>query len=205
MLPSATTRSSSTRFCSRPADPAHIEPDGYRVGVTELFPAPTSTRVVRGFAFIDLSGFTSFTDTEGDAAAVDVLTSFRSIVRGVASTRGVRIAKWLGDGAMLVGVEPAPMLEAVVEIAQMMTESGAPLALRAGFTSGPVILIDGDDYIGHAVNLAARLCAEAAPYEVLALAADVNSLHLGVDLVQAGSRVIPGVEDPVDVVTVEPR
>ena len=33
---------------------------------------------------------------------------------------------------------------------------------------GPVILFEGDDYIGTAVNLAARLCDIAAPHEVLA-------------------------------------
>ncbi len=173
--------------------------------MTELIPAPTSTRVVRGFAFIDLSGFTSFTDSEGDDQAVNVLSSFRAIVRGIASAHGVRISKWLGDGAMLVGVEAGPLLEAVVEIADRMTQTGAPLALRAGFTSGPVIIIDGDDHVGHAVNLAARLCAEAAPWEVLALAPDVRGLDLGVELVPEGSRIIPGVEEPVDVVTVRSR
>ena len=47
---------------------------------------------------------------------------------------------------MLVGVEPEPLLEALVEIEGLITDSGSPLPLRAGFTTGPVILIDGDDY-----------------------------------------------------------
>ena len=40
-------------------------------------------RVDRTFAFIDLSGFTAFTDAEGDGAAVRVLEDFRRIVRRV--------------------------------------------------------------------------------------------------------------------------
>ena len=73
-------------------------------------------RVDRTFAFIDLSGFTAFTDAEGDGAAVRVLEEFRRTVRWVVARRGVRIAKWLGDGAMLVGVDPEQPVEAVVEI-----------------------------------------------------------------------------------------
>jgi class 3 adenylate cyclase len=34
-------------------------------------------------------------------------------------------------------------------------------------------LIDGDDYVGHAVNLAARLCAAAEPRQMLAIADDI--------------------------------
>ena len=66
-----------------------------------------------------------------------------------------------------------------------------------------MILIDGDDYVGHAVNVAARLCAAAAPRQVLAPADDVE--HLYTDLVSrpAGRLEIKGIEEPVDVVAVE--
>lgn len=162
-----------------------------------------ATRIDRSFAFIDLSGFTAFTDHEGDDRAVEVLTAFRTVVRGVASTRGVRIAKWLGDGAMLVGVEPEPLLDAVVDIEGLIAASGSILPLRAGFTTGPVILIDGDDYVGHAVNVAARLLDVAEPRQILAPADDVE--HLYTDLVSrpAGRVEMKGIEAPLDVVAVE--
>ena len=81
-------------------------------------------RIDRSFAFIDLCGFTAYTDHEGDDEAVDILNAFRATVRGVASARGVRIAKWLGDGAMLVAVEAEPLLEAIVEIEALIDSSG---------------------------------------------------------------------------------
>ena len=59
-------------------------------------------RVARTFAFVDLSGFTQFTDLHGDDEAVAVLSQFRAALRATASDIGVRVAKWLGDGAMLV-------------------------------------------------------------------------------------------------------
>lgn len=132
-------------------------------GVCETAPV----RVGRGFAFVDLSGFTSFTDAHGDEEAGRVLTGFRSAVREVSSRRGVRVAKWQGDGAMFVSVEPAPLVEAVLEIEEKIDQAASPLRLRGGITFGHVILFEGDDYIGSAVNLAARLCDVAAPHEML--------------------------------------
>jgi len=130
-------------------------------------------RVHRSFAFIDLSGFTSFTARQGDERAVGLLSAFRTVVRDVCSRRGVRVAKWLGDGAMLVSVEPTPLLATLLEIERSMGTSHAELLVRCGATDGEVILHEGDDYIGGAVNVAARLC-DVAPggtvYVTVALA-----------------------------------
>ena len=125
-------------------------------------------RVSRAFAFIDLSGFTAFTDAHGDEEAGLVLADFRTAVRDASSRRGVRVAKWQGDGAMIVGVEVRPLVEAVLEIEQRIDSGRSPLRLRAGITAGRVIIFEGDDYIGSAVNLAARLCDIAATHEILA-------------------------------------
>jgi class 3 adenylate cyclase len=130
--------------------------------------------VRRTFAFVDLSGFTALTDSDGDERAVEVLTVFRNAVRGVAGFNGVRVAKWLGDGAMLVSIETLPMIEAILEIERRIESSGSALPLRAGITEGEVILFEGDDYIGRPVNLAARLCDLAAPHQVLAPATLVS-------------------------------
>jgi class 3 adenylate cyclase len=124
-------------------------------------------RVGRAFAFVDLSGFTSYTDANGDEQAGVILTAFRAAIREVSSRRGVRVAKWQGDGAMFVGVEPAPLVAAVLEIEHKVDGAASPLRLRGGMTFGHVILFEGDDYIGSAVNLAARLCDVAAPHELL--------------------------------------
>lgn len=115
----------------------------------------------RCFAFLDLSDFTALTDTRGDERAVEVLHTFRALLREVCSRRGVRIAKWLGDGAMLVSVENLPLLETALEV-QFASASRPGVLIRTGVTAGPVILCEGDDYIGMAVNVAARLC-ELAP------------------------------------------
>jgi adenylate cyclase len=163
--------------------------------------SPYENRVERSFAFIDLSGFTTYTDTEGDGAAVDILTDFRLRVREIAARRGVRIAKWLGDGAMLVAVDPEPLTEAIVDMEEVFED--APLALRAGLSSGPVILFEGDDYIGAAVNLAARLCAKAQPGEVLAAASMMSNLMVNTQATDIGDHEILGFADPVALVRLD--
>jgi class 3 adenylate cyclase len=90
-------------------------------------------------------------------------------------------------------------MEAIVEIEDTIRTT-VPLPLRAGVTVGPVILIDGDDYIGHAVNLASRLCVEAKPHEVLAPAAAVSALLVNTHAEPMGRREIPGVGEPIEVV-----
>lgn len=125
-------------------------------------------RVVRHFAFVDLSGFSALTVSSGDERAVSVLTAFRALLRDICSRRGVRIDKWLGDGAMLVSVDPKALVATLLEAERAVGVARLPVPLRCGASSGEVILLEGDDYIGNIVNLAARLCDMAQGGEVLA-------------------------------------
>src|SRR5204863_1422219 len=131
-------------------------------------------RVPRTFVFADLSGFTNYTAEHGDDAAAFLLSAFRGVAREVASDRGVRIAKWLGDGCMIVAVDHADGVAAALDLDERARKVCAPLALRVGVASGYSLLFEGDDYIGLAVNLAARLCDAAGPYEVLMPAEQVD-------------------------------
>jgi adenylate cyclase len=123
--------------------------------------------VNRAFAFLDLCGFTAFMVTHGEHAAVDTISRFRSLTRELTVRRGVRVGKWLGDGAMLIGVEAGPTIATAAEL--IARYDGDPLALRGGVAHGEVLIIDGDDFIGRPVNLASRLCQAADPGELLAL------------------------------------
>jgi class 3 adenylate cyclase len=123
-------------------------------------------RVERSFAFVDLCEFTAFTEHFGDERTVVVLASFRTRVREIAARRGVRVTKWLGDGAMLSSVDTQAVGAMVLELSRK--DDKIPLELRAGLARGPVIMFEGDDYIGRAINVASRLSDAAGPGEVLA-------------------------------------
>ena len=159
-------------------------------------------RVERWFAFVDLSGFTSFGDEFGDDESVRVLTLFRSGVRKVATDFGVRIAKWLGDGCMLVSVEPAQLVAAVCMLEELTRELELPLEMHAGMAGGAVILLEGDDYTGRCVNLAARLSTVAERGEVLCTPELANYAPEGTPIVPAGMYTVAGLHDPVEVVRV---
>ena len=160
----------------------------------------SGVRVRRTFAFLDLSGFTAMTATEGDERSVALLGVFRNALRVACSRRAVRIAKWLGDGAMLVGVEATPVVSAALEMQWSPLLADEPIAVKCGMTTGPVILLEGDDYIGHAVNVAARLCDLARGGEVLADPVLVPSLPAWAEVRQEREVALRGVERPVAVV-----
>jgi class 3 adenylate cyclase len=163
----------SLRDLFRPDDDhgghGHVEPVGTGTGVEPPVPVERTGEpiaVERTFAFVDITGFTSYCDRHGEHAAIALLTTFRNLVRDIAARRGVRVAKWLGDGAMLVGVEQGPVVATVAEL--VVRSAAAGLDTHAGLAGGTVLLFEGDDYVGRPPNLAARLCDAAEPGEILA-------------------------------------
>ena len=72
------------------------------------YPTGATLTVDRSFAFVDICGFTAYCERSGEQLALELLIDFRQIVRDVVARRGVRVSKWLGDGVMIVSLEPAP-------------------------------------------------------------------------------------------------
>jgi adenylate cyclase len=165
-------------------------------------PRPVPPRVDRAFAFFDLCGFTDFADACGDEDAADMLHLLRGSVREAATYHGVRVDKWLGDGAMLVAVEVPALLAAAVEIKWALQQK-AVLPVRGGVAAGPVMVFEGDDYVGRSVNLAAKLCDLAEPGEILAPAAVAEGCPVGVHATPVGSRQVPGFAHPLDLVEID--
>jgi class 3 adenylate cyclase len=168
----------------------------------QLAAVALGNRVDRSFGFIDLCGFTDFIESRGDEAGVAELQYLRASVREVAPLFGVRVDKWLGDGAMLVGVDNQPLVAAVVAVQERHRGHGE-LPVRAGVASGEVLLLEGDDYTGRAVNLAARLCDMAAQGEILAA---IDGLHLPTWVHPSAERSVEvkGLSGPVAVVSLVP-
>lgn len=156
-------------------------------------------RVPRTFVFVDLSGFTNYTAAFGDDAAGRILSAFRTLVREIASERGVRIAKWLGDGCMLVSVDQTNAISFALDLEDRSADVCAPLSLRIGIATGYALLFEGDDYIGSAVNMASRLCDVAGPFEVLLPTMQLERLPEGVTATQYGEVELRGFPGSIDV------
>ena len=112
-------------------------------------------------AFTDLESFTTYTEVEGDDAARRLLVDHHRESDAIVRSRGGRVLKRLGDGLMLTFPEPEAAVLACLELADV-----APLPLRAGIHRG-MVLVTGDDIMGHAVNLAARVTASARTGELV--------------------------------------
>jgi class 3 adenylate cyclase len=146
---------------------------------------------------MDLSDFTAFTERHGDERTVVVLAAFRTRIREIAARRGVRVTKWLGDGAMLSSGDAEAVIAMVMELAETGPEI-MPLDLRAGVAQGPVIMFEGDDYIGRAANVASRLCDIAPRGQILATR---EAASLAPRWVKAGPLrpyVVHGFDRPID-------
>ena len=79
------------------------------------------------------------------------------------------------------------------------------VSLPSGLATGPVILFEGDDYIGTPVNLAARLCDVAQPREVLAVPQLAPYTPPWAVAGEAHAVPIAGFPGPVDVVSLARR
>jgi len=156
----------------------------------ELPDGDAHLNVERTFVFADLSGFTQYTRENGPHEAVKLLGEFRRITRNVAAKRGVRVAKWLGDGVMIVSVDPTAAVAFGAHLIHHFSRTD--LQVRVGLSSGIALLFEGDDYIGEPVNLAAKLCAAAKPDEILG-ACELDHLPEWVEAENAVEVTIKGV------------
>src|SRR4051794_2916983 len=159
-------------------------------------------RVTRTFCFLDLCGFTSFTDEHGDEEAVAVLGHLRAVLRAEAENCGVRVTKWLGDGAMLSGVDAAGGIGWAAGVRGVLQTDGR-LALRGGICEGKGIMFEAADYIGAGVNVAARLCSLARAGQLLLPGGTAAAVPAALAPVALGEITVPGVSQPIEVLALD--
>lgn len=152
---------------------------------------------VLSVVFTDLEGFTSYTSRHGDEAARSLLERHHKAVGPVIRSRGGRTVKKIGDGLFISFEAPEAAVLAALEIGEA---DNGELRLRAGIHHGEAVVV-GDDLIGHAINVAARVTDSAKGGETLAttaVRAAVGDLA-GVGFGRARRRSFKGVAESVSV------
>lgn len=123
------------------------------------------TDVDAAVVFVDMAGFTAFTEAHGDHRAAQLAESFATTATSVLGSAD-EIIKTLGDAALVLCENPTT---ALVFLRRLTEETGRlpgfPM-LRAGVAAGPVVVRRGDVF-GSTVNTAARLAAIAQPGQVI--------------------------------------
>lgn len=147
----------------------------------------------RAICFVDMAGFTALTETQGDEDAAQIATDFAKLARGALGV-GDRLVKTIGDAVMVT----SPSADtAVAFVERLLTRAAGLPALRAGMHFGQVVERE-DDVFGAAVNLAARVAAEAHAGEVLgtrAIAEAAERRKIGA--IDLGSVMLKNVSDAV--------
>jgi adenylate cyclase len=154
-------------------------------------------------AFVDIVGFTRLGEQVPPDQLGAVVREFERSAESAARAP-VRLVKTIGDAAMLVAPEPAPLVGAVLGLVEQSKEEDARPLLRAGVAAGEALPRAGDWY-GRPVNLASRLTGFARRGTVVT-AKDVREAA-GDDAYSwsfAGSRRFKGVKGEIDVFRVRP-
>jgi adenylate cyclase len=138
--------------------------------------------------FCDLRRFTTFAESSEPEEVMAVLAEYHRVLGGLVHAYEGTLERFTGDGIMVFFNDPVPcenpaeravrmaiaMRDEVRELARAWTRRGFDLGLGIGIAQGYATLgrigFEGrSDYaaIGSVTNLAARLCADAAPWQVL--------------------------------------
>lgn len=180
--------------------------------------------------FLDLRGFTSFTETADPEEVMGVLAQYHAAMGELVLQHEGTLERFSGDGMMIFFNDPQPQPDATARALRMSAQMqeqmqalsgqwrrrGYDLSMGIGIaqgfaTLGGIGFAGRIDYgaIGTVTNLAARLCGEAAGGEILASQRVRGALHDQGDesawsFDSAGELMLKGFARPVPAWRVRP-
>jgi len=119
-------------------------------------------RKLAAIVSVDIAGFSALAERDA-AEALAHVARVRTAATGVVAKHKGRIFNTAGDGLMLEFGNTTDALNAAIELCETETEA----KLRFGVHWGEVTETANGDLLGHDVNIAARLQAEATPGAIL--------------------------------------
>jgi adenylate cyclase len=150
-------------------------------------------------AFADLVGFTRLGEHLEVSEIGDLSGRLTEIATSIVESP-VRLVKMIGDAAMIVAPEPAPVVETALKLVEAVEADENLPSLRAGVAGGEGIARAGDWY-GRPVNLASRITNFAKEDSVVANE-QVRDALAGEDAYRfsyAGKRHFKGIKGEVAV------
>jgi adenylate cyclase len=119
-------------------------------------------RKLAAIVSVDIAGFSALAERDA-AEALAHVARVRVYATGIAARHNGRIFNTAGDGLMLEFASATDALNASIALCETETQA----KLRFGVHLGEVTQTANGDLLGHGVNIAARLQAEAAPGTIL--------------------------------------
>ena len=170
--------------------------------------AMTQKRTERTILFMDIRGFTTWTEGQSPEAVVGMLNTYFEASERVWTRHPIIVARLIADAVMLVLPDSRDALRLADALRTEANAALRPFGLSAGIGLNTGMLIEGligcrttraYDVIGDVANTASRLCSAAAGGEVLVRAEVAESLG---DLAMFGDErviVAKGKRDPIAV------
>ncbi|MBW3534609.1 MAG: HAMP domain-containing protein, partial [Gemmatimonadetes bacterium] len=177
--------------------------------------------------FADIRDFTGLTEGMEPQGVIGLLNDCMEILSAAVEAEGAVVDKYVGDEIMAVFGAPVRLDEAplrAVRAALQMQEGmealnrsrrqrGEPsMELGVGISTGVAVAGNMGSHnrlnytvLGETVNLAARICADAEPGEILVAEATARELEGRVPLRTLGERRFKGFSTDVQVYAVQPR
>lgn len=168
--------------------------------------------------FLDLRGYTAFTETADPEEVMGVLREYHAAMGALILAHEGTLERFTGDGIMVFFNDPQPLPDAAGRALQMTLQMQAAMhdlaagwqrrgyalqlgiGVAMGFATIGAIGFEGRvDYgaIGKVTNLAARLCAEARGGDILAEPRVIAALGPGYAVEAAGELVLKGFARPL--------
>jgi class 3 adenylate cyclase len=163
---------------------------------------------IRTVLFTDIVNSTQMCSRHGDDAAMAMLAVHNRVVRDALGANNGREVKHTGDGIMAAFVSAASAVRSACAIQNALGDHNSgnqklPVVVRIGISAGEPVE-QADDLFGSTVQLAARLCAQADPGQIL-VAQVIADLCIGKNLrfTNAGECRLKGFDTPIATRAVE--
>jgi adenylate cyclase len=159
----------------------------------------------------DIVGYSSLIEKEEARTLASIKTLRAEVINPLLEAHKGRVAKLMGDGAIVEFGSVVDAVACAVAFQQAVTvhEAGRPpgqkVVFRIGISLGDVV-VDGDDLLGDGVNIAARVEALAEPGGICITDTVMRQLAGKTDLgfEDAGERTLKNISQPVRVYRLQP-
>jgi len=146
------------------------DPEPVMLASGEVVPGPVDS-ALRVIMFTDLQDSTSQLQHMGHVKAIEALEAHDRIVTAAVAAHGGNVVKNTGDGFLVSFSSVEDSLRCAVALQRDIAAHNVelptlPLRVRIGLNAG-LPIERGGDLFGSAVQLAARVCAEAKPDQIV--------------------------------------
>jgi adenylate cyclase len=156
--------------------------------------------------FVDLASSTEWATSLPLREQADALSRFEKAAWEIATTRGGRIVKLIGDEAMFATADPVDACQIALDLCAAVSKEPSLPEARGAVGFGDVVTRDGD-FFGPLVHIVARSVKVAAESSVVvdeAVMSRCRASNARFGFIDLGPKDLKGIEEPVLLFVAEP-